>query len=355
MDMNVRSLNGERDGFTINFDPVDLACDSGVLRRGRLRDPGNGRGRHRSQHRFALLGRDPGRRRVAGRPTPGRRPARHLPRPRARPRGHLHLGPRQLRLLQSRARACCAPEFAPGKRYFRGIELSGQKRLSDCWMMYASYMYSSPQGQLRRLVPGDRRLLRPQPEHHRRLRLSRVPGQRLRPADARPPAPGQAADGVRFPVRPDDVARPATTRAARRCRAIGWWDAYIGPEIFITQRGSEGRSPDTYEIDLQADYGLRLGPVTVHFLASLFNAAQPAADPAGGPGLGASRRAKTSCPSRRTSTTASATSGSSRERCAWACASASRRGHGQVRLSALPADEALGRPRGICWRALHVE
>ena len=24
-------------------------------------------------------------------------------------------------------------------------------------------------------------------------------------------------------------------------------------------------------MDLQADYGLRLGPVTVHFLASLFN------------------------------------------------------------------------------------
>ncbi len=28
MDMNVRSLNGERDGFTTNFDPVDLPCDA---------------------------------------------------------------------------------------------------------------------------------------------------------------------------------------------------------------------------------------------------------------------------------------------------------------------------------------
>ncbi len=52
---------------------------------------------------------------------------------------------------------------------------------------------------------------------------------------------------------------------------IGWWNGYAGPEIFITPRGSEGRAPDTYEVDLQADYGLRLGPVIVHVLASLFN------------------------------------------------------------------------------------
>ena len=52
---------------------------------------------------------------------------------------------------------------------------------------------------------------------------------------------------------------------------IGWWNGYGYPELFINQRGSDGRSPNTYEMDLQADYGLQLGPVTVHFLASLFN------------------------------------------------------------------------------------
>ena len=52
---------------------------------------------------------------------------------------------------------------------------------------------------------------------------------------------------------------------------IGWWDPYVGPEIFINQRGSDGRSPNTYEMDLQGDYGLQLGQVTIHILASLFN------------------------------------------------------------------------------------
>ena len=52
---------------------------------------------------------------------------------------------------------------------------------------------------------------------------------------------------------------------------IGWWDGYGGPELFLAPRGSEGRSPDIYEIDLQLDYGLLLGPVTVHVLADAFN------------------------------------------------------------------------------------
>jgi hypothetical protein len=52
---------------------------------------------------------------------------------------------------------------------------------------------------------------------------------------------------------------------------IGWWNPYGGPETFITTRGSEGRSPGTYEIDMHADYGLGIGPVTVHLLADVFN------------------------------------------------------------------------------------
>jgi hypothetical protein len=52
---------------------------------------------------------------------------------------------------------------------------------------------------------------------------------------------------------------------------LGWWNDYGAPELFLTPRGSEGRSPETYEIDLHFEYGLRIGPVTVHFLADLFN------------------------------------------------------------------------------------
>ncbi len=52
---------------------------------------------------------------------------------------------------------------------------------------------------------------------------------------------------------------------------LGWWDAYSQAELFLSTRGTNGHTPDVYEMDLQADYGLQLGPVTVHILASLFN------------------------------------------------------------------------------------
>src|SRR4029453_18767381 len=52
---------------------------------------------------------------------------------------------------------------------------------------------------------------------------------------------------------------------------LGWWDEYSQAELFLSPRGTNGHTPNLYEMDLQADYGLQLGPVTVHVLASLFN------------------------------------------------------------------------------------
>ena len=66
MDMNVRSLNGERDGYTQNFSPTDLACDTGGVP-GRLHHPRQARRRHRPEPEVALFEGDPGRRRAAAR------------------------------------------------------------------------------------------------------------------------------------------------------------------------------------------------------------------------------------------------------------------------------------------------
>ncbi len=71
-------------------------------------------------------------------------------------------------------------------------------------------------------------------------------------------------------------------------------------------------------MDLQADYGLRLGPVTVHVLASLFNVLNrqqvTQVDQ-----VWALQEADNELPEPTNDTTARATSGSSRERCGWAC------------------------------------
>ena len=105
MDMNVRSLNGERDGFTTNFSPVDLACNEEFF---------TGEG-DCSIRGTAVDDIDPNLKSpyseeiLAGVEWQvsqhlGRRRARHLPGTRSGPRGHLRSGERvrQLRVLQSR-------------------------------------------------------------------------------------------------------------------------------------------------------------------------------------------------------------------------------------------------------------
>jgi hypothetical protein len=51
----------------------------------------------------------------------------------------------------------------------------------------------------------------------------------------------------------------------------GFVDGYGRYELFLTKRGSEGRTPNTYEADLHVGYPLAIGPVTVNLLADVFN------------------------------------------------------------------------------------
>jgi hypothetical protein len=51
----------------------------------------------------------------------------------------------------------------------------------------------------------------------------------------------------------------------------GFTDSYTRYEYFLTKRGSEGRTPAIYEADLHFGYPLGIGPVTVMFIADVFN------------------------------------------------------------------------------------
>ena len=148
--------------------------------------------------------------------------------------------------------------------------MTGQKRLSDNWMLFASYMYSTLRGNFdgsfraiggffarNPFITDDFDYPAFQVNANGNLTLDRTNQAKLQVAYVFPFNLTMSASGYYHTGTP--LSR------------IGWCDPYIGPELFITPRGSEGRSPDTYEMDLQADYGLRLGPVTVHVLASLFN------------------------------------------------------------------------------------
>lgn len=51
----------------------------------------------------------------------------------------------------------------------------------------------------------------------------------------------------------------------------GYSDAYGRYEFFLDKRGSEGRNPDTYEVDVHVGYPLQTGRVTVNFLVDIFS------------------------------------------------------------------------------------
>jgi hypothetical protein len=52
---------------------------------------------------------------------------------------------------------------------------------------------------------------------------------------------------------------------------MGYSDAYNRYEFFLTKRGTEGRTPDTYEADLHLGYPLEVKPVTINVLLDVFN------------------------------------------------------------------------------------
>jgi Carboxypeptidase regulatory-like domain/TonB dependent receptor-like, beta-barrel len=269
MDMNVRSLNGERDGFTTNFDPVALACDEEffgeddcAIRGTAVDDIDPNLHSPYSEEILAGVEWQFTDTWVVG--------VRGIYRSLSRVLEDTYIPELDNYAFFNPGDSVLAPEFAPGKRYFRGIELTAQKRLSDCWMLFASYLYSSLRGNFdgsfraiggffarNPFITDDFDYPEFQVNAYGDLTLDRPHQAKLQVAYVFPFGLTTSASGY--------------YQSGLPLSRIGWWDAYIGPELFITPRGSEGRSPDTYEIDLQADYGLRLGPVTVHILASLFN------------------------------------------------------------------------------------
>ncbi|HEX4439595.1 MAG TPA: TonB-dependent receptor [Thermoanaerobaculia bacterium] len=281
LDMNIRSLNGERDGLTYNFSPTDLACDpeaqsedNQCVIRGKLVDAvdPNIRSPYADEIVVGLE------RQVSQNWSVGVRGIyRSLRRiiedtcvPSDTCDNYAFFNPGFSETVCLGSDCQPAPQFYPARRYFKGIELTVQKRLSDHWLLYASYLYSSLQGNYDgafRAIGGffakdpnitdDFDYPEFQTNAYGRLSL-----------DRRQQAKMQAAYVFPFGL---TTSLSGFFQTGTPISRIGWWNNYAGPEIFITRRGSEGRTPDTYEIDAHLDYGLFIRPVTIHFLVDVFN------------------------------------------------------------------------------------
>jgi hypothetical protein len=270
IDMNIRSLNGERDGSTFNFSPTDLNCDpqadtpdTPCVIRGTATDTIDPNIKSPYSDEFlAGVQMQVGRDWAVG--------VKGIYRSIRRVLEDTYIPSLDNYAFFNPGSSVLAPEFAPGKRYFRGIEFTAQKNLSDRWSVYASYLYGTLEGNFDGYFRAIGGFFARNPSitddfDYPEFQVNAYGNLTL---DRRSQAKLQAAYVFPFGL---TLSLSGYYQTGTPLSRIGWWDPYVGPEIFINQRGSDGRSPDTYEMDLQGDYGLQLGPVTVHILASLFN------------------------------------------------------------------------------------
>jgi hypothetical protein len=279
LDMNIRSLNGERDATTINFDPVSIVpdfsvCtdDAGCAIKGTAVndvDP-NLKPEYMDEFQLGLE------REVAKNWTVGvrgiYRRLRQVIEDTYVPSDTNYAFVNPGETNQACYQGVCQDIVGLPKasRIFKGIELTAQKRLSDRWMVYASYLYSRLQGNFDgsfRAIGGF---------------------------NAKDPNITDDFDYPEFLVNADGPLTLDRTHQVKVQGAyvfpfgltaslsgyyesgtplskIGWWDGYGGPELFLAPRGSEGRSPSLYEIDAHLDYALKIQPVTIHILFDAFN------------------------------------------------------------------------------------
>jgi len=163
------------------------------------------------------------------------------------------------------------------KRIFRGVQVDVTKRFSSNWQAIASYLWSKLEGNYDGEVAPFTNV-GPDPNISAAYDYYDffTDGQNRDDITNRGPLSNDRrhqfkVSGVYVTPFHLSVGLSAYYRTGTPVTRYGFSDAYGRYEFFLTRRGAEGRTPDTYEADVHLGYPLRLGPVTVNLLADVFN------------------------------------------------------------------------------------
>jgi outer membrane receptor protein involved in Fe transport len=154
------------------------------------------------------------------------------------------------------------------KRYFRGIELMAREQFSSEVWAQASFLYSSLEGNYSGAVkessgqtdPGisaDYDYYQFAQNAFGRLELDRPVQFRL---DASYTAAFGLSAGMGFYV-----------RSGRPTDQLGYFNPFYQNELYLLTRGTSGRLPTDYDMNLSLAYDLSVGPVTVTPIIAVFN------------------------------------------------------------------------------------
>ena len=163
------------------------------------------------------------------------------------------------------------------QRIYRAVQVDVSKRFSDNWQMMASYLWSKLSGNYDGEVAPFTNV-GPDPNisaaydyydfftdgQNRDVITNRGPLSNDRRHQFK-------VSGVYVTDFRLSLGLTAYYRTGTPLTRYGFSDAYGRYEFFLSKRGAEGRTPDNYEADVHVGYPLRLGPITVNFLADIFN------------------------------------------------------------------------------------
>ncbi|MEO8505183.1 MAG: TonB-dependent receptor [Acidobacteriota bacterium] len=168
------------------------------------------------------------------------------------------------------------PAIKP-KRVYNGLQLDATKRFSNNWQGMASYLYSKLDGNYDgeyapfTNVGADPNISAAYDYFDfftNGSDLSKITNTGPLSNDRRHQL---KASGVYMTPIKLSIGVSAYWRSGLPLTRYGYSDAYGRYEFFLTKRGAEGRSPDTYETDVHLGYPLKVGPVEINFLADIFN------------------------------------------------------------------------------------
>ncbi len=162
-------------------------------------------------------------------------------------------------------------------RIFRGIQLDVTKRFSNNWQMMASYLYSKLEGNYDgeyapfTNIGADPNISAAYDYYDFATNgrdLTKITNRGYLSNDRRHQFKVSGVYVTPFAL---TVGFSAYYRTGTPLSRMGYSDAYSRYEFFLTERGSAGRTPDTYDADLHLGYPIPAGPVKINLLLDVFN------------------------------------------------------------------------------------
>jgi len=160
------------------------------------------------------------------------------------------------------AGTCGLPSVAvgPAKRIFRGIELTARKQFSQTLWAQASYLYSTLRGNYSGAIrEGDGQTdpgINADYDYNQFLINAYGNLELDRPHQFRVDAVYNAPFGL-------SVGLQTYVRSGTPISRQGYYNSFYTTELFLDQRGSDGRLPTDYEANLSLAYNINVGPVTI--------------------------------------------------------------------------------------------